>query len=281
MAAVSQLSRARVRALQGFVLALGAPLGWMAIQAASGTDPIADLAAAPGVYVYMLVGTTIVLTAFGYYVGTEEQAYQYHALHDPLTGLGNVAHFWQRLRDAHALATRRGTLLTVAILDLDHFKHVNDSCGHPVGDALLAAVGHALLKATRAGETVARVGGEEFAVIMPGATPQEACAGAERLRDAINNVRIVKRADITISVTASAGVATFSAVNRFEPEALYQAADKAMYAAKQQGRNRTVAMTRLDASASFDERQHQGSPTESHLRGSTVQAGEESGPGMV
>lgn len=248
MTPIHQLRRSLLRALQGFALSLGAPLGWLAILAVSGGDPIGDLIAAPGIYVYMLAGTGVVLTAFGYYVGGAEQRYQYRALHDPLTGLGNVAHFWERLREAHALAARRRASLSVAILDLDHFKLVNDRRGHAVGDALLAAVGHALLKAKRAGETVARVGGEEFAVIMPGVTEREAYAAAERLRRAIDSVSVAVRAGLTRSVTASAGVATLSGATRFEPEELYQAADNAMYAAKRQGRNQTVSVETLEAS---------------------------------
>ena len=90
------------------------------------------------------------------------------ATHDTLTGLVNHRGFHERLREEIARSRRHGTPLSLAILDLDHFKDVNDTYGHPVGDRVLAEVGRRLGSLTRLGEHIARIGGEEFAWILPG-----------------------------------------------------------------------------------------------------------------
>ena len=154
------------------------------------------------------------------------------ATHDPLTGLANHRAFHERLRAEVSRASRAGLPLSVAILDLDHFKAINDHNGHLVGDSVLRELGERLQDITRAGELVARVGGEEFAWIL-NVDGAEALAAVERLRHAIAATPFQQVGTLTISV----GVCDLTAA--VDDTELYERADQALYAAKQQGRNRT------------------------------------------
>jgi diguanylate cyclase (GGDEF)-like protein len=154
------------------------------------------------------------------------------ATHDPLTGLPNHGAFHQRLREEVARATRHGQPLSVAILDLDHFKRINDQHGHQVGDSVLRELGRRLRAILREGELVARIGGEEFGWIL-NADGAEAVAAAERARHAIIDSPFAQVGDVTMSV----GVCDLTSVA--DVHALYDRADQALYLAKKQGRNRT------------------------------------------
>lgn len=224
------------RALQGFLLGSGAPLGWIIIQYLRGTDIRADVAANPVLYVYMLTATMTVFAAFGIYVGRQEGAMRQWALRDMLTGLYNLRHFRERLDAEIAEAQRQGTPLSLLFLDLDHFKAVNDTYGHAAGDKVLQALALSVAKSLRRNELFARTGGEEFAVLLPHADGKEAHALAHRIMDTIRTMKIEVDDGTTLSVTASLGVAQWRAD---EPaRALVARADAAMYAAKKAGRNR-------------------------------------------
>jgi diguanylate cyclase (GGDEF)-like protein/PAS domain S-box-containing protein len=158
------------------------------------------------------------------------------ATHDPLTGLANHRTVHERLAAEVARAARARQPLSVAILDLDHFKEINDQNGHLVGDCVLRELGRRLQDITRDGELVARVGGEEFAWILNASGP-EAFAAAERLRQAIVETPFERVGAVTMSV----GVCDLSAA--IDGEQLYERADQAMYTAKQQGRNQTYQYT--------------------------------------
>lgn len=151
---------------------------------------------------------------------------------DPLTGLANRRALTARLEGEVDRARRHGHALSLAILDLDHFKVVNDTLGHQAGDAVLAAVGRSLAATCRSGELVARMGGEEFAWILPGLSAPQSVVAIERARDAIAQISV---ADVS-GITCSAGVCDISlAVDVVE---LLQLADRALYVAKEAGRNR-------------------------------------------
>jgi diguanylate cyclase (GGDEF)-like protein/PAS domain S-box-containing protein len=154
------------------------------------------------------------------------------ATHDPLTGLANHRVFHERLRAEAARAGRNRQPLSVAILDLDHFKTINDEHGHPVGDRVLCEVARRLLDVTREGELIARVGGEEFALILNAEGP-DAVAAVERVRRAILETPFSQVGTVTLSV----GVCDLTAA--IDGEHLYERADKALYQAKRDGRNRT------------------------------------------
>jgi diguanylate cyclase (GGDEF)-like protein/PAS domain S-box-containing protein len=151
---------------------------------------------------------------------------------DSLTGLLNQGEFHNRLRQEHARALRYGRPLALVLFDLDHFKAINDSLGHQVGDRTLKAVAEALAPQVRPQDVLGRVGGEEFGLILPEAAPGEAYRVAERLRAVVEGM---KHDDLP-HITVSAGVAEIAADRGID--VLYTDADRAMYEAKRGGRNR-------------------------------------------
>ncbi len=158
---------------------------------------------------------------------------------DHLTGLANRRHFLEHLEKAVADAHRHGRSLSLAALDLDHFKEVNDEHGHAAGDDLLAALGEVLQEQTRKEDLPARIGGEEFMVLLVGADCNRAAVFADRLRREVASIEL-SCADIC--VTASLGVAELGCGE--SPEDLMLRADRALYRSKEAGRNRmTVAGT--------------------------------------
>jgi diguanylate cyclase (GGDEF)-like protein/PAS domain S-box-containing protein len=159
------------------------------------------------------------------------------ALKDPLTGLYNRRGLYLR---ADAMLQRAGAGRRSAawiMVDIDHFKAVNDQYGHDSGDLVLKAVASALHAAARDDDVVARMGGEEFVLLLPGASGQAAAVVAERLRRAVEAL-VVDAAGHAIGVTASFGVALQASGE--EPSAVLERADAALYQAKRAGRNRVV-----------------------------------------
>ncbi|MFN7781113.1 MAG: GGDEF domain-containing protein [Lysobacterales bacterium] len=147
---------------------------------------------------------------------------------DALTGVSNRRHFDRLLREGFERALLTGRRLSVLLIDVDHFKQVNDEQGHLAGDEVLRQLGTLLQRAVRSDTVVARYGGEEFAVITPGGLADAVGLG-ERLRRAVED---------GASIRVSIGVASFEAsLDRDEP-ALLARADRALYAAKTGGRNR-------------------------------------------
>ena len=157
------------------------------------------------------------------------------ALTDTLTGLRNRLALDQELGAEVERALRADQPLSVVIGDLDHFKTVNDRLGHRAGDEALVRVGAILEHHRRAADSIARTGGEEFTILLPGATEHEAYLVSERLRAAVER----EFADDPAALTFSFGVATYPAHGR-SADAVLEAADQALYAAKALGRNRCV-----------------------------------------
>ena len=154
---------------------------------------------------------------------------------DPLTGLQNRRGFEESFGAEVERAKREGRSLTVLLGDLDHFKSLNDRMGHPAGDAALVRVGQLLLAALRRPDPVARTGGEEFALILPGAAGEVAWGIAERLRASVEEAFQGDAVPLTISL----GLAQFPQ-DGDTADSLLEAADQALYAAKRLGRNRSV-----------------------------------------
>lgn len=235
------------RALQGVLFALGAPAGWLAIRVLSGRSIPDELASHMGLYLYLLVPTSIAFATFGALLGVQEvrlSAAMDHlkaeALTDELTDLKNLRYFRTRLEEELAAYRRTRSPLAVAMIDLDHFKRVNDQYGHPEGDRLLKAVARAISSVARHGETAARVGGEEFALLLPGADGEQAVAASERVRRAVAALRLRQETGPAICITVSVGCASTADLGQLSPDELYSAADEALYTAKREGRDRTV-----------------------------------------
>lgn len=161
---------------------------------------------------------------------------EHRARIDPLTALWNRLYFTERLDAAIATAERTNESLAVVIIDIDHFKEVNDLHGHAVGDAVLQDFAAVLRKSVRAGDTPCRYGGEEFAVILPHASDEDAVRFCQRLRSMLLATRWPEQ--VGSPITASFGITTVGLNGDRHLQAWVEAADKALYAAKQAGRDR-------------------------------------------
>jgi two-component system, cell cycle response regulator len=157
------------------------------------------------------------------------------ALTDPLTGLYNQRYLLRHLRGL--LDGAAGAEIALLMVDVDHFKAVNDGFGHAAGDKVLKSVAEALRGKTRVFDSVARYGGDEFVVVMPGTGPADAASAAERLRGAIEQISDPTAASAMPRLSISIGVAC-SAGRDLPAETLLSEADHALYAAKHGGRNR-------------------------------------------
>ena len=163
---------------------------------------------------------------------------QHMARHDPLTGLPNRALFHDRLDSALARARREQAQFAVLYIDLDEFKQVNDSLGHAVGDALLQEVAQRLTACVRESDTVGRIGGDEFLVLLNSVhAPEQILHVAEKIRCSVAQPCVLS--GHRVSVAASIGIACYPAQGE-DGQLLIQRADEAMYAAKKAGGNRVM-----------------------------------------
>jgi diguanylate cyclase (GGDEF)-like protein len=170
------------------------------------------------------------------------------AAEDPLTGLANQRIFHRDCAAEFSRAQRTGSAVSIVMLDLDHFKAINDVHGHPYGDQVLLRVADALRTMMRVHDTIARMGGEEFAILLLDADADVAYDIAERARAAIARVPVV-----CARLSCSAGVATASPTGA-SPTQLLELADRALYEAKRLGRDRTVSSRDTTARSSLAER---------------------------
>ena len=159
----------------------------------------------------------------------------HQADHDDLTGLPNRKRFYECLHQSLEKASRNQELVALLFLDLDGFKSINDTLGHNVGDLLLKTVARRLKKCLRGSDTISRLGGDEFTVILPAIPgPEEAAKVAEKICDAIIQPFILE--EHTVSVTTSIGISLYP-IDGQDPEILVKNADAAMYRAKERGKN--------------------------------------------
>jgi diguanylate cyclase (GGDEF)-like protein len=166
------------------------------------------------------------------------------ALTDGLTGLYNHRHFQERLEENLKRAERFNESLSLILTDIDHFKSINDTYGHPVGDMVLKTVASTIKSTIREVDIAARYGGEEFAIILIGATSRHARKTAERLRKKIKEKKF-SADNKTFTVTISLGVASFPD-DSTDREDLIEKADLALYTAKKSGRDRTVLYSEIE-----------------------------------
>lgn len=222
-------------ALLGILLAQGAPLGWYLLGPYfEGFDP------ARAIYIYLEVATTVVLGFVGWSWGLRHQHlqelnHQLEALarQDPLTGLANARALHESLQREVARAHRSSRPLSLILLDLDHFKEVNDQYGHLVGDQVLKGLGEVLEREARIADIPARYGGEELAVILPETDERQALQIAERLRKSVHEAH--RMSFFPVHITASFGVAQVQPGQT--PLSFFASADRALYRAKSDGRN--------------------------------------------
>ena len=158
------------------------------------------------------------------------------SIRDPLTGLYNRRHFEKTLRDEVRRADRCGSPLAVIMVDMDHFKRINDTFEHEGGDAVLQGLGEALARSCRGEDVSCRLGGEEFALLLPGATLEAACQRAEELREEVRGLRVTHGGRTIHSLTISVGVAVYP--DHGDAKEVVRLADQAMYRSKETGRDR-------------------------------------------
>ena len=187
------------------------------------------------------IGTTTIIK-FSLQDSLEEdfQRHQYEsATRDPLTNCYNKSYFLERLPSEFAFAKRHDKPVSLAMMDIDRFKKINDSHGHLAGDFVLRKIGSMLQERLRADDFLARYGGEEFALIMRESPKQNALQTAERIRKLVETTPF-RHEGKKIAVTISIGVATWPAEHIDSGQDLVKAADASLYSAKRRGRNKVV-----------------------------------------
>jgi diguanylate cyclase (GGDEF)-like protein len=199
-------------------------------------------------YAYMMFGSIAAFALFGYFLGQESDMLEEEkkratilAITDGLTGLYNHRYLHQHLAAEAERAQRYRTPLTCLMLDLDNFKKINDTHGHPFGDEVLKIVARIIREQVRRVDTAGRYGGEEFLVLMPHTVSSEALPVAERIRTEVQEFPF--RCDSQdVHLTVSIGMATYNALQdaSMNKSDLLKAADDALYQAKRDGKNKTL-----------------------------------------
>ena len=159
---------------------------------------------------------------------------------DALTGIMNRRSFVEALEREHRRCIRHREEMALVLFDLDYFKEINDNHGHPAGDAVLKAMAAAVLEQIRTEDYFARLGGEEFALLLPETDPPHANQFSERIRQTIENLRVAFQKK-QISVTASFGVTYLHPADNDE-DSIFIRADRALYEAKKKGRNQVMVV---------------------------------------
>lgn len=176
------------------------------------------------------------------------------SLKDPLTGLANRRHFLSVLGREIDVVARSGEPALLLMLDIDHFKKVNDTFGHAAGDQVLQSIAKCLSACVRPMDTVARYGGEEFAVILPSCLASFGNAVAERIRAAVKTLSIAVSPVVKIQVTVSVGGAFAPVWIRSTPVLWIERADSLLYRAKAEGRDRVCIDAQHEISVSAEEK---------------------------
>lgn len=176
---------------------------------------------------------------------------EYLAGHDPLTGLFNRRQFDQMVGMELSRAARQPAPISLLMVDLDHFKFINDRYGHPLGDEVIRHTASLLRNYTRTGDSVARLGGEEFLLLLPETSQPQARVIAEKVRRLLEETPLPMK-DGLLYLTASFGIACLEAGVPGTYEGLYAAADKALYKAKASGRNRVEVIELGAEMGTFD-----------------------------
>jgi diguanylate cyclase (GGDEF)-like protein len=228
---------ARVKfAAIGSVLGFAAPLGWLAL-----VSLLREQADELVLYVYLTLTSIAACTAIGALIGHYHERLKVLAARDDLTGLFNQTAFMQTAEFLLQLGIRHGEPIAVVMMDIDHFKSVNDNHNHLVGSHILKEIARILSLSLRKSDLTARFGGDEYVLCLPRTPARSAAEVAERIRKAIEGAVFTYR-DHTVRVTVSIGVATATCVPGLELRRLAEVADAALYKAKAAGRNAVVAV---------------------------------------
>ncbi|MDV2856300.1 diguanylate cyclase [Oceanimonas sp. CAM02] len=180
-----------------------------------------------------------------------EQQLKDMARKDPLTGAANRRRFDELAERELARSQRNGAPLTLIELDIDHFKQVNDTYGHDAGDEVLKVLAELCMRSLRATDVLARFGGEEFVILLPDTSLEQGVHKAEQLREALSRLRVMLADNTEIRFTVSLGVSTLSPVHN-SIQAMFKAADSALYKAKNTGRNKVCAAASPGEKGNFE-----------------------------
>ena len=195
----------------------------------------------PGVPGLFWLGFLAFVVAVGIATASSFAEAEVHARMDPLTGLVLRHVFEEALTNEAERRRRSGGMLTLLIIDLDHFKRVNDTHGHRVGDEVLSRVGHMLRHNARNIDLTCRLGGEEFAVLLSDTDVEGAHSFINRFRQRLSDLELHTAVGVVAELTASVGIVV--STGWVETQSLLDAADGAMYEAKRSGRNRVVTVS--------------------------------------
>lgn len=235
------LPKATLFAVWGLLLAFGAPLGLLFLRfVTSNTAPTfafvgSQIKSDPLLYGYLTFATMFMFVLLGRTLGAREDELANTSITDPLTRLHNRRHLFDRLDEELARSSRHNLPFALLLIDVDHLKDINDRGGHHAGDRALVCVGDTLRKTCRSSDLAARFGGDEFVVLAPSTSGENALGLCERIRSTLRQ----SATDFPISLTVSIGVAE-PAGKVLSAEQLFAAADAALYAAKKAGRDRAV-----------------------------------------
>ncbi|MEG1209804.1 MAG: cellulose biosynthesis regulator diguanylate cyclase DgcQ [Leclercia sp.] len=169
-----------------------------------------------------------------------QNSLQWQAWHDPLTRMNNRGALFERAKALAVKCQQQKQPYSVMQMDLDHFKNVNDRYGHQAGDKVLTHVAGLITRTIREGDVAGRVGGEEFCIVLPGTTLEQATLIAERIRERINRREILVKKSQTTRISVSIGVSSAQEEDNYDFEQLQSIADARLYIAKQGGRNQVV-----------------------------------------
>ncbi|MBM7661567.1 diguanylate cyclase [Bacillus mesophilus] len=213
---------------------------------------VADYHSVLDVAVFHIISTGIggmLLFYFVLYVRKNSELFHQYkegSQRDHLTGLYNVRSFDLYYNSMISKAIRKDEDCAMCLVDIDHFKQINDSYGHPAGDGVIKQVASLLIESTRDIDIVSRNGGEEFSVLLPGCSIERAEEVAERIRRTVENRTFLLPDFSELKITVSVGVASYEKLVELEDtDDLYEEADRALYKAKQDGRNRVILATEV------------------------------------
>lgn len=237
---------------------------WMSRLAVTGPrDPaevMAELSAQGGFYVYLTVLCACVFSMYGYFESSrrwseeERRRLQLHieflagqSMTDDVTGLYNHRHILEEVQKEIERSRRHGRGICGIMIDLDDFKSVNDTYGHPVGDLVLREFARVLNESVRSIDIVGRYGGDEFLVVLPETSAAAALEVAERVRARIQSARFVRsRIDGGIRLTASLGLFTYHTLKELDAGSFVERVDQAMLSAKRSGKDRVIYFPQND-----------------------------------